>query len=208
MAIVQSSLDNLQDGVSDSEKIYLDRAREGIQRLNLLVTRLSEAARLEQALQSTDLEPVDICHLLTQAVNGYRMTYADINFQLEVPDKSLVVYLAPDLFLQMLDKLVANAMDFSSPSSPINIRLIDQPESINLEVINYGQTLPDEMGDQLFNSMISVRNNKDGKLHLGLGLYISRLIAEFHGGEIMAHNLDDKSGVCFTVTIKLPQKIS
>ena len=208
MAIVQSSLDNLQTGIRDSEKIYLDRAREGIQRLNLLVTRLSEAARLEHALQSTDLEPVDICQLVTQAVNGYRMTYTDVDFRLEIPDKPLVVHLAPDLVLQMLDKLIANAMDFSMPSSPIEIRLTDQADRINLDVINYGQTLPDEMGDQLFNSMISVRNtNNNGKLHLGLGLYISRLIAEFHGGEIMAHNLDDKSGVCFTVIIRLARKI-
>jgi K+-sensing histidine kinase KdpD len=136
------------------------------------------------------------------------MTYTDVDFRLEIPDKPLVVHLAPDLVLQMLDKLIANAMDFSMPSSPIEIRLTDQADRINLDVINYGQTLPDEMGDQLFNSMISVRNtNNNGKLHLGLGLYISRLIAEFHGGEIMAHNLDDKSGVCFTVIIRLARKI-
>ena len=203
MAIVQSSLDNLQAGGSDNDNVYLDRAREGIQRLDTLVTRLSEAARLEQALQSTDMEPVDVCHLLNQAVNGYRMTYPGVNFRTEIPQKSLVINLAPDLFLQMLDKLVANAMDFSDPSSPVDIRLVEQTDRIRLDVINYGQTLPEEMGDQLFNSMITVRNkNKDGKLHLGLGLYISRLIAEFHGGEITAHNLDDQSGVCFTVWIK------
>lgn len=203
MAIVQSSLDNLQAGVSDNNKVYLDRAREGIQRLDTLVTRLSEAARLEQALQSTDMEPVDICNLLNQAVSGYRMTYPGVNFRTEIPHKSLVTNLAPDLFLQMLDKLVANAMDFSDPSSPIDIRLVEQTGRIRLDVVNYGQTLPEEMGDQLFNSMITVRkNNKDGKLHLGLGLYISRLIAEFHGGEITAHNLDDRSGVCFTVKIR------
>ena len=203
MAIVQSSLDNLQAGVSENNKVYLDRAREGIQRLDTLVTRLSEAARLEQALQSTDMEPVDVCNLLNQAVNGYRMTYPGINFRTEIPHKALVINLAPDLFLQMLDKLVANAMDFSEPSSPIDLRLVEQTDRIMLEIVNYGQTLPEEMGDQLFNSMITVRNNnKDGKLHLGLGLYISRLIAEFHGGEISAHNLDDQSGVCFTVKIR------
>ena len=57
------------------------------------------------------------------------------------------------------------------------------------------------MTDDLFNSMISVRSGSaDGDPHLGLGLYIVRMIAEFHNGEIAARNLDDGSGVCFEVS--------
>jgi signal transduction histidine kinase len=57
------------------------------------------------------------------------------------------------------------------------------------------------MRGQLFDSMISVRGggNED---HLGLGLYIARLIAEGHGGVISADNTD--SGVAFQ--IRLPRK--
>ena len=40
------------------------------------------------------------------------------------------------------------------------------------------------MQDQLFDSMVSVRARGDGgEPHLGLGLYIVRVIAEFHGGQ-------------------------
>jgi len=52
----------------------------------------------------------------------------------------------------------------------------------------------------LFNSMVSVRQKKENNTpHLGLGLYIARMIAEFHGGYIKAINLDDDKGVCFSM---------
>ena len=43
-----------------------------------------------------------------------------------------------------------------------------------------------------------MRGGKDSR-HLGLGLYVARLIAEGHGGRISAHNV--QGGVCFTVTV-------
>ena len=59
--------------------------------------------------------------------------------------------------------------------------------------------LPEDMNDELFNSMVSIRKqSSDVEPHLGLGLYVARLIAEFHNGKISASNLDDER-VCFTI---------
>jgi len=66
MAVVQSSLDNLQSDGTDKRSEYLERAQDGIKRLNILVLRLSEAARLEQALQTADLESVDLTQLISR----------------------------------------------------------------------------------------------------------------------------------------------
>jgi nitrogen-specific signal transduction histidine kinase len=54
------------------------------------------------------------------------------------------------------------------------------------------------MRSQLFDSMVSVRTGGDGK-HLGLGLYVAKLIAEGHGGRIAADNAD--GGVRFSVVL-------
>jgi len=71
-------------------------------------------------------------------------------------------------------------------------------------VANEGPPLPAKMQGRLFDSMVSVRQNRgDGEPHLGLGLYIVRLIAEFHGGRASAANRDDVQGV--TVSVVLPR---
>jgi signal transduction histidine kinase len=65
-----------------------------------------------------------------------------------------------------------------------------------LEVRNEGPPLPEEMTDKLFQSMVSIRHGKGRQdPHLGLGLYIVRLIAEAHGARARAFNLEDQGGV-------------
>jgi len=46
-------------------------------------------------------------------------------------------------------------------------------------------------------------HGKNNEPHLGLGLYVARLIAEFHGGSIAAANLADGSGVSVRLTLPL-----
>ena len=58
--------------------------------------------------------------------------------------------------------------------------------------------LPEQMRSQLFDSMVSVRRGSEDR-HLGLGLYVAKLIAEGHRGTIEAENYDD--GVIVTVTL-------
>ena len=110
---------------------------------------------------------------------------------------------APDLYAQMLDKLAANAADFSQRDEPVRIRL---DEKGTLTVSNSGPLLPAEMTGRLFESMVSVRADGAGEPHLarkephlGLGLYMVRLIAQFHGGEARAANREDGSGVVMRV---------
>jgi K+-sensing histidine kinase KdpD len=59
------------------------------------------------------------------------------------------------------------------------------------------------MRTQLFDSMVSMRPGEDAR-HLGLGLYVARLIATGHGGSITADNVD--GGVTFRVTLPMPER--
>jgi two-component system, OmpR family, sensor histidine kinase ChvG len=64
--------------------------------------------------------------------------------------------------------------------------------------------LPDRMRTRLFESMISVRDAPGTATpHLGLGLYVARLIAQFHGGTIAATNLPSGDGIAVGVRIPL-----
>ena len=53
--------------------------------------------------------------------------------------------------------------------------------------------------EQLFNSLVSMREKRGSGRHLGLGLYIVRLVAEAHGGSVAATNLSGDKGVEFII---------
>ncbi|MCP4993714.1 MAG: proteobacterial dedicated sortase system histidine kinase, partial [Gammaproteobacteria bacterium] len=66
---------------------------------------------------------------------------------------------------------------------------------ISISVSNLGPALPEGMERELFQSMVSMRKLKSEEPHLGLGLYLVRLICEFHGGKAEANNLPQHDGV-------------
>lgn len=205
IAVVRSSLENLKlESDPAQRQVYLERAEEGLSRLSKILTRMSEATRLEQSLHAEARSRFDLAEVVRECVSGYRLAYPQRDFELTAPAQAFVVEGSPDLFAQLLDKLVANAVDFGKPGMPIRIGLARAGHAAQLAVTNAGPPIPDAVRGRLFESMISARGERGGsEPHLGLGLYIARLIAEFHGGNIAAANLPDGSGVSVRLTFPL-----
>ena len=103
----------------------------------------------------------------------------------------------------MLDKLMDNAADFLSADGRIEFRLVRQDRLAVIKACNDGPPLPQSMREELFESMVSLRSGPQAQPHLGLGLTIVRLVAEFHGGKVSAENRDDNGGACFSVALPL-----
>lgn len=201
ITVVKSSLDNLNPNSNPNEiETYTQRAREGIDRLNNLLTRMSEATRLEQTLQSEHLTRFDLYEVVSGCLDGYRLAHPDTTFTCDC-HSGVIVHGVPDLMAQMLDKVISNARDFHTAGTPIELRLNTDGRSVSLLVSNTGPALPDEMQDNLFESMVSIRDTKGEQPHLGLGLYIVRLIVEFHHGKVIARNRRDNRGVEFLITL-------
>ncbi|MBL8470575.1 MAG: hypothetical protein JNM98_02150 [Rhodocyclaceae bacterium] len=205
VAVIRSSLENLQlQSLPDASQVYIERAEGGLTRLSRILTRMGEATRLEQSLQGTEQEPYDLVAVVRDCVSGYAQAYAQQRFDLQLPPQSLTVRGQPDLAAQLLDKLVSNAMDFARPGTAVQIAVTRGVYFAELSVTNYGPPLPDALRDRLFDSMVSLRSGgSDGEPHLGLGLYIARLIAEFHDGAIRADSLPGGEGVAVTVGLRL-----
>ena len=203
LTIVRSSLDNLEaEPVPDSARTYLARARQGSERLNGILLAMGAASRVEEAIGSAERTSFDLVTLLDSAVAAYRGAFPERTFSAELPAESVVLTGAPDLIVQMLDKLVDNAVDFSPPGSTIRVRLLAAPREAVIEVENPGPPLPVHLEGRLFESLWQSRSDPDSRPHFGLGLYIVRLIAEFHGGEARAMSLADGTGV--RVSVRLP----
>jgi dedicated sortase system histidine kinase len=206
ITVVRSSLEAMEldeatgDGTGGDRDVYLSRARDGLRRLDTIISRMSEAARLEQALQEAEPETFDLREIVDASAQSYRTAWPGREFHYEGSDAPCRIRGMPDLVVQMLDKLVGNALDFHTPGTAIVLGVEGRGDDVILSVRNQGPPLPEAMTDKLFESMVSIRDaERPADPHLGLGLYIVRLIAEAHGARARAFNLPGDDGVVMEI---------
>ena len=204
LTIVRSSLDNLEsEGLRDDQRHFVTRAREGTLRLQSILSALGAAARVEESIKQAEFVNFDLRELLSSAVAAYRGGFPQANIALETPADPCFFRGAPDLLVQLLDKLIENAVDFCPAAGVITVRLERALGNYVLQVQNDGPPIPPALHGRLFESLFEQRQDRDDKPHFGLGLYIVRLVAEFHGGRAVADNRADGGGAIFTVTLPL-----
>jgi two-component system sensor histidine kinase ChvG len=197
LALVKSSLDNFEQ---DPDPKYLQRARQGNERLSSILTAMSEATRVEEAIRSSDQEEIDLVAFVKEYTDHYAGS-VEQQFECNSASDAIRIQGSVDLLAQLLDKLFDNAIDFCTSGSVISVDVQQEQGYGCISITNEGPLLPAAMGEQLFDSMVSIRADKGDSTHLGLGLTIVRLVAEFHGGDVTARNLEDGSGVEFLVRI-------
>ena len=91
-------------------------------------------------------------------------------------------------------------------NSPIKVQLDTYRDYLQITVANRGPVLPEQSEKSLFDSMVSHRGPQN-RLHFGLGLYVVRIIAEYHGGYVRAMNLTDGSGVAIVVQLPIAEDV-
>ena len=90
----------------------------------------------------------------------------------------------------------------------ITVGINADANNLTLFVTNQGPTIPEDQVESIFDSMVSIReSNPDNRLHFGMGLYVVRIIAEYHGGTVKASNLYDGKGVSIKVTLPIYRDI-
>jgi two-component system, OmpR family, sensor histidine kinase ChvG len=199
LTIVKSSLENLEhEPLSEEGARYTARAREGTERLQKILSAMSEASRVEELIEHAEPETFDLRGTLEAAVSAYAGAWPERRFRFDASLSEAAFHGSPELIVQMLDKLVDNAVGFSREGDEIAVALFGADAHYVIRVTNPGPPLPERMRAQLFDSMVSVRPETSGK-HLGLGLFVARLIAVGHGGTIEGLNVD--GGVTFEVQL-------
>ena len=207
LAIVKSSLDNLEHALQAENAMppdaqpYMLRARDGVARLGALVRAMSEASRMERAIAAAEPEDVDLGAVVRGCGEAFRPLTGTRRLETVLPGEPMMMHCAPELIAQALDKLFDNALSFTPDGGWLRLALRATADGAEIELANQGPPLPAAMQGRLFDSLVSLRDKATpgDAPHLGLGLYVVRLVAERHGGVATARNLDDGSGVAFTL---------
>jgi len=219
LSVIKSSLENMQfQGVSDNNQVFMERALDGSKRLSLILTRMGEASRLEQAIQSDEKQKIEMIQFIQSYMDGIKTANPHIKYQLLLPSEPVFCWISPELIAQLLDKLIENAISFHELNSSIKIELKKNDNNqLLIDVFNCGPWIDSSRYASIFDSMVSHReaekapekNNKNKQVNLGLGLHIARLISEYHQAELHFFNRQanknvwPNNGVSFVLSLKI-----
>ena len=170
---------------------------EDVERLDRLISDISNASRLDAELSRAELELVDVAEMLdilSNLPNSADNARTPVTVEL-TSDRELQVSANGDRLMQVFRNLIDNATSFSPSDGKILLRGTHNGKFIEVAVEDQGPGVPEGKLDEVFDRFYTERprGEKFGT-HSGLGLSISKQIIEAHGGTIHAENRYDDEG--------------
>lgn len=185
----------------DSKKRLLDIILHDVRRLDRLISDISDASRLDAELARTDAKSVDMEKLLGDLVEISRQIRSSkkpvqLNFIVDRKDnpKAKFIVSGHDLRIgQIVTNLIENARSFvPDQGGLITVRLTRSRTRCIVNVEDNGPGIQAEDIDRIFERFYTDRPDSEGfGQNSGLGLSISRQIAEAHNGSLKAENMSD-----------------
>ena len=201
---VRAALANL--GMTQEET---DRKRlvEDVQHQVERMTRLSADLRKLAELEDRPIEqlPVDIPDLLAEIVEAARChpTYVGRDVRLvvsQVPWQLPAVAGDRDLLALAFYNLMDNALKFTSPQNPVEVRALEDGRWLIVEVADSGAGIAEEDLPLIFDELYRGANAR-GVEGSGLGLALVQRIVDRHKGEV---SIRSRSGQGTVLTVRLP----
>lgn len=156
-----------------------------VARLSRLVDGLLALARAERTGPSVTATSIDLEHTLRERADAWAPVAAEEGVRIDVEGHQQVIARAtPDRLVQVVDNLIANAIDASPARSTITLATQHGPRGQELHVLDRGPGLPDAERDRAFDRFWSGQGGGSRLGGSGLGLAIVRKLVEADGGTV------------------------
>ncbi len=194
-------LERVAGELTDKQEEVLSACREDCERLDKLMRDLLDLSRIEAGESKPRLEPVRTRDLINDAIKELRpqVQSKGLDFTVEVPVDLPPVEADRSQVERVLSNLVVNAMRYTKHGE-IKISAEPRGTSIAVSVSDTGSGIPQEYLPHIFDKFVQVPGAATGEA--GLGLAISRLIVEAHGGQIIVQS-EPRKGSTFTFTLPI-----
>jgi signal transduction histidine kinase len=178
---------------------YLARSQKAAAHLLDLVNDVLDLSKLESGVLEIQHQPIRVEEVIQDLLSTVEPMARERSTQIEVvcsPDPGRIMT-DPKRLKQILINLVSNAIKFGE-TRPVRVRCERTGESLILEVEDEGRGIDPSQLERIFEEFVQVGESDEGT---GLGLPISKKLAELLGGELTARS---RPGEGSTFTIVLP----
>ena len=181
-----------------SVQSILDSAR----RLERLVGDLLDISRLETGRLKLQPSETDLTELLRRCVEQARVMTGQHELELKTPAEQLLGTWDRERLEQVCQNLLSNAIKYSPRGGKILVEAKDRGDSVQVAVTDNGAGMSVEEAGRAFDRFYRAQAAEEQVEGLGLGLHITRLLVEAHGGRIWVDTAVDRGS---TFSFELPR---
>ena len=180
----------LDEDVNDEVRGFLQIAARNADRLLVLVNDLLFVAHLQAGELSLEPDEVELAEVVRDAVTALEPRAAAKRITLTcVLDAVPTVQADRGRVQQVLDNLVSNALKFTPEGGAVQVSLTEEDGTVHVDVADSGIGIGADDQERLFQRFFRAESAVERQLPgTGLGLYISRVIAEAHQGSLSVHS--------------------
>jgi two-component system sensor histidine kinase ChvG len=211
---IKNPLASLRSALDGAERIddpglraqLMDVAKADVQRMDRLISDISDASRVDSQLAKAKFEKIDLGDMIEQLLQSREDRGGDgtVRIAFARPRKMLATVMGEDVRLErMLTNLIDNAVSFSPPDAVVEISATLADDEVLIRISDEGPGVPEQDREAIFRRFHSERPASENfGQHSGLGLAIARTIVEGHHGRIAVRDrVDGRPGACFEIAL-------
>jgi len=192
LASLRSAVGTMRVARTDEQRDrLLDVIEHDVQRLDRLVSDISNASRLDSELVKEEEEEFNLVHTLNNLAHfhGEEAGKKGVDFITDLPPDPILISGLEGRLAQVFVNLVTNAISFCNEGDAVRLWTRQRENRVLVVVEDTGPGIPEEALTKVFDRFYSERPERQFGNHSGLGLAISKQIIEAHGGVIWAENI-------------------
>lgn len=189
-------------GAGMPEHQSVELIERNINRLSVLVEDMLDVARLESGRIRLDPKPSDIGRLVEETADTFRELAKQRGIALSTRVTPALIAVADDKRVtQILYNLVSNALKFTAEGGAVDLDAGADGSFVRVDVRDDGVGLTAEQVDRLFHPFVQLHRDQVTFAGTGLGLYISRGMAQRQGGSLTCASAGPGKGATFTLRL-------
>ncbi len=216
LTTIQSAVDLIErarERLDPLEHRALELADGELKRIRAMVEELLTLAQMDSRQYSLEVAPTDLDEVIRSALASIEAKANRFGIEIHYDDRDAgsggvlddwrrCVCDAQKIY-QVLLNLLDNAIKYSDPGARVDVRVLDDADSITVRVSDTGVGIPEEDLPNLFDRFYRVDKDRSRTTGgSGLGLAISKQIVEMHGGQLSVKSEVDAGS---TFDVRLPK---
>lgn len=188
----------------DERKEMMNSLMQKIRDVLQLINKFFTLAKLESGDKKVEIQSINLSEIIKESIISFHDILSEKDFEVEVElaEEDIWALGNAEALERVLNNLISNAIRYGYEGKYLGIRVKDQSDFVNIEVIDRGQGIQKKDVDYIFERSYTgstSRNQEDSGNGLGLTIVKSLIISL--GGEVKVQSIPNKE-TSFSFTIK------